>query len=547
MKGRQRARTMHNLRLAVLGAMIMALGMYIGSGLNDDIGLRSAFDSPFSFRKSDKLEEIMKLIEERYVDSIDFTELEQNALGEILKYLDPHSSYIPASEFKRMNAKLKGRFDGIGVEFRMQDDTVLAIRVERGGPAAEAGIMAGDKILAVDGKVLSGVGMTNGSVVNLIRGPEGTSVHLEVKRYRNPEILEFEVRRGKVPINSVETSFMLNEDTGYIKINRFAASTHDEFTMAVGELQDEGMENMVLDLRSNGGGLLSQAIAIADEFLTRRQLIVYTEGYNYPKEEFFATANGVFEEGELVVLVNEGTASASEVLSGALQDLDRATLIGRRSFGKGLVQRQTTFPDGSALRLTIARYYTPLGRSIQKPYDKGTDVYFQELNRRALSGELYSLDSMDIDFPDSLKVVTAAGKVLYGGGGIMPDIFVPVDTVGLTAFYRDLYANDLVYDFTYRYIEDRIDSLSAYRELDEFTASFELADSAFASLLSLAADGQLSVSPAEVEASAPLLKNQVKALIARRFWADRGFYKVTLTRDEAVQEALAVIAASPLE
>ncbi|TCS86782.1 S41A family C-terminal processing peptidase-3 [Anseongella ginsenosidimutans] len=532
---------MYNLRLAMAGALIMVLGMYFGSKMNDNSGLRSAFDFPFNFRKSDKLEEIMELIEERYVDSIDFARLERNALEEILKHLDPHSSYIPASEFKRMNAKLKGRFDGIGVEFRMMNDTVLAVTVERDGPAEQAGIRPGDKIITVDGTTVSGEGMTNGSIVNLIRGPEGTSVRLEVKRYKTPDILEFDVKRGKIPINSVEVSFMLNEETGYIKVNRFAASTHSEFVLAAGELKDLGMINMVLDLRNNGGGYLSQAIALADEFLTRRQLIVYTEGYNYPKEEYFATSNGLFEEGKLVVLINEGTASASEVLSGALQDLDRATLIGRRSFGKGLVQRQTTFPDGSALRLTIARYYTPLGRSIQKPYSQGTDVYFQELSRRLERGELYSLDSMEAAFPDSLKVVTAAGKVLYGGGGILPDIFVPVDTVGVTAFYRELYANDVVYDFTYRYIDRQMASLSAYESLDDFAASFSLADSSFARLVSLAAEEEVRAPEPEVSASEALLKNQVKALIARRFWGYAGFYKVTLTRDEAINQALQVI------
>ncbi|MFS8617842.1 MAG: S41 family peptidase [Solitalea sp.] len=529
------------MRLAVAGAFIMVLGMYFGNKMNHNSGLRSAFDFPFSFRKSDKLEQIMKLIEERYVDSIDFAKLERNALEAILKHLDPHSSYIPASEFKRMNANLKGRFDGIGIEFRMMNDTVLTVLIAPGGPADQAGIQAGDKIIAIDGTPVSGQGMSSGSIVNLIRGPEGTTIQLEVLRYQTPDLLEFDVKRGKIPINSVEVSFMLNEHTGYIKVNRFAATTHSEFVLAAGELKDQGMQNLVLDLRNNGGGFLSQAISMADEFLTRRQLIVYTEGYNYPKEEYFATSNGLFEEGELVVLINEGTASASEVLSGALQDLDRATIIGRRSFGKGLVQRQTIFPDGSALRLTIARYYTPLGRSIQKPYDQGTEVYFQELNRRLAQGEMYSLDSMDTNFPDSLKVITEGGKVLYGGGGILPDIFVPVDTVGTNAFYRDLYANDLVYQFAYRFIEDEMDSLSAYESLEEFADTFVLPDSAFARLLDMAAEMNLNAPQAEVTASAPLLKNQIKALIARRFWRETGFYRVTLTRDQAVLQALGVI------
>ncbi|HEY9560180.1 MAG TPA: S41 family peptidase [Anseongella sp.] len=541
MNRRQRRRTTYNLRLAAIGALIMVLGMYFGSRMNDSPGLRSAFDLPFNFRKSDKLEEIMDLIEDHYVDSIDFAALERNALDEILKYLDPHSSYIPASEFKRMNAKLKGRFDGIGVEFRMLNDTVLTVTVEEEGPAGRAGMLAGDKIITVDGKPVSGKGMANGAIVGLIRGPEGTTVHLEVKRYKEPEVLEFDVKRGKIPIGSVEASFMLDEQTGYIKINRFAATTHSEFVLAAGALREQGMTNLVLDLRNNGGGYLSQAIDMADEFLGRRKLIVYTEGYNYPKEEYYATSNGLFEEGGLVVLINEGTASASEVLSGALQDLDRGTLIGRRSFGKGLVQRQTTFPDGSALRLTIARYYTPLGRSIQKPYDRGTDVYFQELHRRMESGELYSLDSAGLDFPDSLKVVTEAGKVLYGGGGIVPDIFVPVDTVGVTAFYRELYANDLVYDFTYRFIDQHMDSLSSYANLDEFATSFVLGDASFVRLLELAREAGVNLPPKEVEASGELLKNQIKALIARRFWGASGFYKVSLTRDEAILHALEVI------
>lgn len=521
--------------------LIMALGMFFGSRMSDNLGLRSAFDFPFNFRESDKIEKILELIEEKYVDSIDFARLEKNALEEILKHLDPHSSYISAPEFKRMNANLKGRFDGIGIEFRMMSDTVLTVTVEDGGPAQLAGIMAGDKILTVDGKAVSGEDLSSGSIVNLIRGPEGTSVSLTVKRYKTPAELEFDVKRGKIPVNSVEVNYMLNENTGYIKINRFAATTHSEFLLAAGELMEQGMENMVLDLRNNGGGYLSQAIALADEFLPKRELIVYTEGYNYPKEEYYATSSGIFEEGRVVALVNEGTASASEVLAGALQDLDRATLIGRRSFGKGLVQRQTTFPDGSALRLTIARYYTPLGRSIQKPYDKGTDVYYQELHRRLERGELYSSDSMDLAFPESLKVTTKAGKVLYGGGGILPDIFVPVDTVGVTNFYRELYANDVIYDFTYQFIDRRIDSLSLYEDLDDFAGSFELNDPGFNGLLALAAAKKVAAPQAEVSASMPLLKNQVKALIARRFWGDTGFYKVTLIRDQAVQHALEVI------
>lgn len=535
----RKKRTRNNLWTAGIAALIMASGMFFGQKMSADLSVERAFRFPFTYREADKLERVIRLIQTKYVDQVDMSLLERNVLSEILQHLDPHSQYISASEFKRMNANLEGRFDGIGVEFRLMNDTTLVVSVTEDGPADRAGIKAGDKIVMLDSTRVSGAGKSMNEIAGMLRGPKGTVLNLKVRRYGEDKTLQFAVERGTIPLRSVEVAYMLDEKAGYIKINKFAATTHKEFLLAFASLKDRGMENLVLDLRNNGGGYLSAAVALADEFLDKRQLIVYTHGYNHPREDFYANAAGVMQEGKLTVILNERSASASEILAGALQDLERATIVGRRSFGKGLVQSQTLFPDGSALRLTVARYFTPLGRSIQKPYDQGVEAYYSELQERLQSGELYA-DSLNRIFPDSLKVSTESGKILYGGGGIMPDVFVPVDTAGVTNFYRSLYANDLIYDFTYNYIDQNMSALTSFESLGDFVDKFVLPEADFNLLVDRARRRGVRQADniAEVEASAPLLTTQIKALIARRFWGERGFYKVMNERDTSVQRAL---------
>ena len=409
-----------------------------------------------------KLQLALFAISNLYVDSTSETKLVEDAIVGMLDKLDPHSNYMDPEETKEMTEPLQGNFDGIGIQFNMLTDTLYVIQVIPGGPSEKVGLMAGDRIIQVDDTLIAGVKMKTTDIMKKLRGPKGTEVRVKVKRGKSPELMDFKIVRGKIPVYSLDAAYMADKNTGYIKLNRFAASSADEFREALEKLRKQGMKNLILDLQGNGGGYLNIAIELADEFLDKNRLIVYTKGSKQPREEANSTARGQFQEGRLVVLVDESSASASEIVSGAIQDWDRGVIVGRRTFGKGLVQKPIPLPDGSMIRLTVSRYYTPTGRCIQKPYENGKmEEYHHDLIDRYNRGELMSADS--IHFPDSMKYNTlVTERTVYGGGGIMPDIFVPQDTTGMTSYYRMAVNRGLTIQFAFQYTDNHRAEMQKY-------------------------------------------------------------------------------------
>ena len=415
-----------------------------------------------------KFGRVLSLIDSYYVDTVNTDRLVEDAIIGMLKELDPHSVYISKEEVKRMNEPLQGSFDGVGIQFNILDDTLIVVNPIPGGPSEKLGIKAGDRIVEVDGKNIAGIGLKNSDVIKMLRGEKGTTVNVKIQRRGSENLLDFTITRDKIPIYSLDAAYMVNKEIGYIKLNRFAATSIDEFNKAFSKLKQKGVKKLILDLRGNGGGYLNTAVNLADQFLPDGNMIVYTQGIHAPRYEEHATEKGVWEEGELVVLVDEGSASASEIVSGAIQDWDRGVIIGRRTFGKGLVQRPYILPDNSMIRLTVARYYTPSGRCIQKSYAKGVKDYSNDIINRYNHGELTNADS--IHFPDSLKYKTLKLKrTVYGGGGIMPDIFVPLDTTKLPELYAGLIRKGIIYQFTVSYMDTHRDELKAkYKSFNTF-------------------------------------------------------------------------------
>lgn len=432
-----------------------------------------------------KMNQVLRSINDLYVDTVDFNKLTENAIVEMLKELDPHSAYLSAKESKQASEPLQGSFDGIGVTFQLIKDTINVMEVLVGGPSEKVGLMAGDKIIKVDTLVSTGKTINNLWVQTNLRGVKGSKVKILVKRGHNPEPLEFTITRGKIPMNSINVYFMADENTGYIRLERFAATSQTEFDTAVNKLKARGMKNLIFDLRGNGGGYLNVAFAIADEFIKNGQMIVYTDNFRKTGEDFKATRFGNFEEGKLIILVDEGSASASEIVSGAIQDWDRGLIMGRRTFGKGLVQKPLILTDKSELRLTISHYYTPTGRCIQKPYDNGIDNYQKELTERYKHGEYLTPDS--ISFPDSLKYFTPNRRVVYGGGGIMPDIFIPMDTTKYSSLFNELVRKGVFSGFTLDYMDShRTELLAKYPTISEFKNNFQISDEMYTQLMDYA-------------------------------------------------------------
>ena len=431
-----------NNRIRIFLPLIIALavvgGILIGKQMRQPLPGNNKFLFSFKQNQFSKINDIINLINDEYVDTVNDKELVESAIKAMLENLDPHSTYIPAEDLKAYTEPLEGGFDGIGIEFHIQNDTIMVVAAVSGGPSEQLGIQSGDRIVAVEGKSVASIGIRNEDVLRMLRGKSGTKVNISVLRKGVDKIVDYEITRDKIPINSLDASYMITDNIGYIRISQFGQHTYEEYQGAFMQLTEKGMTKLILDLRDNPGGYLQTAVKIADEFLPENKLIVYTKGKSRPHENYLASSRGLFQEGEMVVLIDEGSASASEIVAGALQDWDRATIIGRRSFGKGLVQEQNSLPDGSALRLTIARYYTPTGRSIQKPYAEGYGEYVKELFERRAHGELEFADS--IHFADSLKFTTPGGKTVYGGGGIMPDIFVPLDTSFVSTFYSEVFS-----------------------------------------------------------------------------------------------------------
>jgi carboxyl-terminal processing protease len=518
--------------LPIIFAVVLVLGIYIGSTFLSG-GQRTVASGG---GKMSKLEDVLQYINQEYVDTINTDDLVEKSIISLLENLDPHSSYISAEELQANNEPLQGNFEGIGVEFNIVEDTVRVVAAIPGGPAEGVGVQAGDKIVLVDGKNIAGIKIANKGVMEKLKGKGGTKVKISVKRNGKKNLLDFTITRGTIPIYSIDASYMLASSVGYIKISRFAATTYDEYMAAFEKLQQQGMQKLVVDLRGNGGGFLNTAVDIADEFLPDGKSIVYTEGKARPRKDFFATKRGSFENGNLFILIDDGSASASEILAGAVQDNDRGTLIGRRSFGKGLVQEQSDFTDGSAIRLTIARYYTPTGRCIQKPYTHGMDEYYDEEFARYKNGELESADSIKVS--DSLKYKTPGGKVVYGGGGIIPDAFVPIDTTGRTLYLSEIIYGGLINDFAFNYSDKERVKLKAYKTFEAFNKSFQITPQLLNEFVTYAEKSGVKRNDKEIAQSAALIKTQLKALISRNIWGIETYYPIIQERDLVIKKAL---------
>lgn len=484
---------------------------------------------------NDKLSRILNIIESDYVDTIDRNALIEEAIPVMLRKLDPHSVYIPARDLAQANEPLQGNFDGIGVSFNMITDTVLIISTIPGGPSEKVGILPGDKIIYVNDSLIAGKGIADQDVIKMLKGPRGTRVDIKVERNGAKELIPFTIIRDKIPISSVDVSYMMSQDVGYIKISTFAMTTYDEFLKGLRELKADGMKKLILDLRGNSGGVMDAATMIADQFLPEGKLIVFTMGKSKPRQEVLATSEGEFEEGELVILIDEWSASASEILAGAIQDNDRGTIIGRRSFGKGLVQEPVMFRDGSGMRLTIARYYTPTGRSIQKPYNEGIDKYYEDLGNRYIHGEFEQADS--IHMADSLRFTTPGGKVVYGGGGIMPDIFIPMDTTGLSGYYIAIRNSGMIIRYAMRYTEDNREKMKKFSDLetlDKWLSSQDLMEK----FIRYASENGVPRDQQGIDVSSEIIYVQLKAYIARNMLDSKGFYPLLGEIDKTLIDAL---------
>lgn len=489
-----------------------------------------------------KLERTLQLIQGLYVDDVNSQELTEAAIRGMLKELDPHSTYLNKEEVKAMNEPLQGNFDGIGISFNMLTDTLYVMEVIAGGPSQKVGIMPGDKIIFVNDTLIAGVEKNNQDVVSMLRGPKGTEVNVKILRRGVPELMPFRIIRDKIPITSIDAAYMVVDDIGYIRLSRFGISSGDEFRQAEQKLRAEGMKHLLLDLTDNGGGILQIANDIVDEFLGNDKLIVYTEGKNQPRYTMNATGNDELDGGKLVILVNEASASASEILAGAIQDWDRGVIVGRRTFGKGLVQRQLPLPDGTMIRLTVARYYTPTGRSIQKPYENGDqDSYNMDFVNRYNHGELFRADS--IHFPDSLKYTTMVNKrTVYGGGGIMPDYFVPIDTTAGTVLHGRLNGLGVINRVAIAEVDNhRHELLEKYPDINKFKAEYTVAEAMTSKLRKLASEEKIEWNEAQFTSSRPLIFEQLKALIARDLYDSSAFFRIINEESDIFKEGLKII------
>ena len=489
-----------------------------------------------------KLERSLQLINNLYVDDVDSKKITEAALRAMLKELDPHSSYLNEEEVRAMNEPLQGNFDGIGIAFNMLTDTLYVMEVVAGGPSQKVGIQSGDKILYVNDTLIAGVKMNNQEVIKKLRGPKGTTVNVKVQRRGVDNLLEFKIVRDKIPIYSIDATYMVNNEIGYIRLSRFGVTSVEEFLKAEDELKAKGMKKLILDLTGNGGGILQTASDIADEFLGNEKLIVYTEGKNQPRFTMNATSRGKFENGDLIILVNEGSASASEIVAGAIQDWDRGIIVGRRTFGKGLVQRQLPLPDGTMIRLTVAKYYTPTVRSIQKPYEEGhIDEYNNDFLNRYEHGEMFDADS--IQFPDSLKYTTLTTKrTVYGGGGIMPDYFVPVDTTSGSRLHVEMNAKGIFNRLAIAEVDNNRNALlKSFPDVDAFKADYQITPAMVEKIKLMAAEEKIKWDETEYQRSEKLMLLQLKALIAHNLYDTSAFYKIMNDDNDIFRAGLEIL------
>jgi len=523
---------MKNIKIyiPVLLALALVTGIIIGNRLNRNSGNIAQATSNVN-----KFDAIVNLIQNAYVDSISTDSLIEKTIPQLLKNLDPHTTYIPAREMVGVEEEMRGNFGGIGVQFSIQNDTVMVVDVISGGPSSKLGIMPGDRIVSVNDTSIVVKGLKNEKVLSKLRGEKGTKVNVGIKRKGFKDPIAFTITRGDIPIYSVDVNYMIDPTTGYIKVSRFGEQTYEEFMDGMKALDQQGMKNIIVDLRGNPGGYLNAVIKMVNEFLDKGELIVYTEGNSQARKTFHADNRGAYRDKGIVVLIDDYSASASEIFAGAIQDNDRGWIVGRRSFGKGLVQEQIPFNDGSAVRLTVARYYTPSGRCIQKPYDKGNDEYYKDIMERAIHGEFQKVDS--IKYSDTVKYKTLSGRIVHGGGGVMPDYFIPADTTGYTEYYSKVTQKGLVYQFALDYADSKRKELSSFKTSAEFETYFSNAN-VLNLFVGFAEKKGIKTNAAELKISSKIIDNQVKAYIARNIIGEKGFYPIIQNIDKTLLEAI---------
>jgi carboxyl-terminal processing protease len=523
-----------SVRLPLFISIAICVGMFIGANM-----VEQPTASNQLIQNLAKFRQVLTYIENDYVDEVDSEKLVESAIENMLKELDPHTSYIPKEDAIIVQAELNGNYEGIGLEFNIFKDTIHVVSPLSGGPSEKLGILPGDKIILVDGKNVTNIGMTNEKVVRMLRGPEGSEVSISILRKGSKELLDFNIIRDVIPQYSVDTYYMIDDEIGYVKVSRFANSTYLELKNALLNLKDSGMKKLILDLSGNPGGYLPRAVEITDEFIPGRKMIVYTDGKEKKyTESYFSGEEGDFEEGPLVIMLDEGSASASEIVAGAIQDHDRGLIVGRRSFGKGLVQLPIDLTDGSELRLTISRYYTPSGRSIQKPYEGDLDDYYREAYNRFQTGEVYSSDSIKLD--DSLAYRTEKGRIVYGGGGITPDHFVPLDTSQSSAYVNRLFSSNTMQEYTVKFAQDNNESLNEMG-YEKFRTSFQVTNEMLDELIKLAESNNQKFDEVAYLKSKELIRLLTKAYIARGIWESDGFYPIFNQQDEIYRQAIKVL------
>lgn len=527
-----------NIYLPLFFALTLIIGVLLGNLL-----LPHAQKNIFSLNlnRYDKLNDVLNYIENDYVDTISRKTLIEKGIAGLLQSLDPHSGYIKAEEFNESNDPLKGNFDGIGIQFRVIHDTITVINTIQGGPSEKEGILSGDRIVKINEKNATGIKIKDTEVMKQLKGRRGTQVAVKVYRKDEKKYYDFTITRDVIPTYSVDIAYMINYNTGYIKLSKFSASTATEVHEALKKLKSLGMEKLVFDLRSNGGGYLDEAIEIADEFLPENKMIVYTEGSHRSKRSYVAKGGGLFEQNDLVVLIDEFSASASEIVAGAVQDNDRGTIIGRRSFGKGLVQEQILLGDGSAIRLTVARYHTPTGRCIQKPYTKGYEEYYNEFYIQLLEDNMNVVDSLN--FADTIRYKTPGGKIVYGGGGIMPDIYIPYKAEFISDYYRKIISKDILRDFCFDYADKNRNQLKKYGSAEKFVSSFIISNGLFEEFIAYAESKGVARDNEGIKSAENALKSLIKGSIGRNIFDDPAFYPVILHADIMFKKAMQVLEA----
>lgn len=490
---------------------------------------------PMALHKTNKLTTILQLIEDGYVDTVDINEVIEKTIPQMLENLDPHTAYIPAKYMQEVEEEMRGNFSGIGVQFSIQEDTVRVVEVISGGPSSKVGIVPGDKIISVNDSVIAGVNINNNAVLKLLRGKKNTRVSVGILRKSINKIMDFEITRDDIPLFSVDVTYMIDDQTGFLKISRFSDKTYNEFMEGMQKLNRSGAKKIIIDLRQNPGGSLGSVLQIVDEFLNKNEDILYTEGLNSKRKTYSSSGKNSWNDKQVFILIDEFSASASEIFAGALQDNDRAVVIGRRSFGKGLVQEQIPLMDGSALRLTVARFYTPSGRCIQKSYENGNEDYYNDLYSRFNHKEQLHADS--IHFNDSLKYYTKSGRTVYGGGGIMPDIFVPLDTMGNSKYFNQIFHKGLIYSFAYIWADNNreiLSNLKSFKELENYLDKQNIIDS----FIKYAEERGVRKDPEGLKISGEIIITQLKAYIARNIIGEEGFYPIIEKIDNTLQKAI---------